>query len=207
MSTPTRPSNRHWAFAASLAALLGLLLAALLVAPAGATPAQTPGSGCGDPTYGCTSTTAPPPVTITCHAQFTGTPGGPQSAIVTQGPPNATAQVYLNGDVLASGQTDARGNATVPFQLPRGVDGSYGVRVIGASFNASCDPPVHWDGGGVHAASQANGAGGVGGGSGTSGLLAFTGFHLFLWLIIAAALLALGTLLRRASRSRRRHYL
>lgn len=194
MTIASRTTGARWGAAAALAAVLGLVLALLLVVPAGAAPAQTPGC---DPTYGCTTTTAPPPSSIVCQGQITGTPGGPQSVIITDGPPDAVVQVVFNGNTIASGETDGQGNATVAFQLPIGVEGSYVVLVAGAGFNASCDPPVHWDGGGVAGVSQGNGSGG-------GGLLAFTGFHLFLWLLIAAALVALGAGLRRAASRRRR---
>jgi hypothetical protein len=179
-----------------LAAVLGLVLVLLFAAPAGAAPAQTPPTNC-DPTYGCTTTTAPPPAAISCHGEITGQQGGPQSVRITDGPPNATVQVVFNGGVIGSGQTDSQGNANVPFQLPIGIEGSYEVVVAGATFSASCDPAVHWDGG-VSGAQKNEGNGG-----GSKGMLAFTGFRLLLWFLIAAFLVLVGAALRRASRGRR----
>jgi hypothetical protein len=179
-----------------VAAVLGLALALLFATSAGAAPAQSPTTSC-DPTYGCTTTTAPPPAVISCHGEITGQQGGPQSVRITDGPPNAAVQVVFNGGVIGSGQTDSQGNADVPFQLPIGVEGSYEVMVAGASFNASCDPAVHWDGG---VSGIGNGRGTTGGGS--KGVLAFTGFHLLLWVLVAAFLVLVGAALRRASRGR-----
>lgn len=204
MTSAFRFSRACWG--AIAAALLGLALALVLVAPAGAAPAPTPTTTC-DPTYGCTTTTPPPPPPLVCHAQFGGTAPA-RTATVTEGPPNATAQVVFNGNVLASGPTDAQGHATLTFQLPMGVAGTYQVVVAGVAFHIVCGPGQAWDGGvgGINQGQGNGGAGhnGTGTGSGSSGPLAFTGFHLALWLVIAAALVALGAGLRRAARRRGR---
>lgn len=209
MTAATRTSRKRWgAVPLAVAAVTGLVLALLLAAPAGAASAQTPTTAC-DPTYGCTTTTPPPTSTITCNAQITGTAGGPQTAIITNAPPNVEARVVFNGNPIATGQTDAHGEATVAFQLPMSVQGSYQVLVAGVGFNVACGAAMHWDGG-VGGVNQGQGNGGIGHngsgtGSGAGGLLAFTGFHLLLWVLIAAALVAIGESLRRVARSRRRY--
>jgi hypothetical protein len=160
----------------------------------GASGAQTaPADDC-DPIYGCPTTT---PTTLNPHCEMSvseARPGDTVTAKVTGVAPGTELHVSFNGEIVATGEADAEGKASIQFTVPSVDDGQYRVFVTGAGVSAECslDP-----GFAVLGSGQGNGGGDDG------GSLAFTGANVAILVAVALVLLIAGRAFLEASRRRR----
>lgn len=174
-------------------AIVALATFSLLFAAFGATHA-----GAQEDPYGPTSSTAPPSsVDPTCTTTVSGTVGSEQTATVQNVPFGATVRVLIDGReagraTAPSAFQESTTTLNVPFTVPDLEPGAYSLVAVGVDFTLSCTSDGMFD---VLAASA---------GSGDDGDdLAFTGFDVLLLLVIAMALILIGRMLVRRTRSRR----
>jgi len=149
--------------------------------------------------YGPTSSTAPPStVEPNCNTTVSGTIGSEQTATVQNVPFGATVRVLIDGReagraTAPSAFQEATTTLNVPFTVPDLEPGAYSLVAVGADFTLTCTSDGMFD---VLAASSGKGDDG-------DDDLAFTGFDVFLLVLLALALILVGRMIVRRTRGRR----
>ena len=203
-----RPIRARKSFCAALV-VAGLVA---LAVPAAAAAPTAVAQSC-NPAYGCTTTTAPPAVTIHCVMDIHAGPAGITVTIACAGIAAGTPVTILwNGHIVATGVTLAGlGNVTgvaagqaqafngpavaaaaapvshISYPAPNFNPATYQVTIAGTTFNQGVGP---------FALSGASTP------ASTGSSLAHTGITVLLWVVVALALVAVGYLLTRALQRR-----
>lgn len=199
---------------AIMVAIFSMVLASMAVPASAAAPT-------GDP-YGPTSTTPPSSFQPVCDLSVTaGAPGTRVVATVSNVPPGGTVRILFDGEEVGRetappapatfrrsphAQAEAMATLEIDFVVPDLGPGSYLVSAVGANFTLECSPES--DGFGVLAAGEDSddivglpfsGGGDDGGSKG----LAFTGLNIFLFVLVALAMILVGRYLVKQARERR----